>query len=215
MWPAGATFTRPVGRSRPLPTVAPTRPGVALDEDRAPVRDALGRAPSPASRSRSPARSAPAAFATRQPSPTRPCRPDQPGRDPVRRAIWPPDSLRPAFTRPSWPGQRAISRPHGSLRPAQRLSGTPLAPIGAPVRALSTYDRPSWPVVPPSNLAQSRPAARRRPAMQPVSRLRRLLRDPRPCPAPPAQFAAGDPVLSPVVGVPTPRGPPRSVPGVS
>lgn len=57
------TFTRPAGRS-PSPTVGPTRPGVALDEDREPVRDALGRSRSPASRPRSPVRSAPTAFAT-------------------------------------------------------------------------------------------------------------------------------------------------------
>ena len=35
--------------------------------------------------------------------PIRARRPDQPGCDPVRRAIWPPDPLRPAFTRPSCP----------------------------------------------------------------------------------------------------------------
>ena len=131
--------------------------------------------------------------ASRQPPPTRPPRPDQPGRDPVRRAIWPPGTLRPAFTRPSWPDRRAISRP---LWPAQPRAAALRQPSAT--HRCSDQDaiaaRPSFMTdVPPSNLAQSRPAARRRPAMQPVSRLRRPLRDPRPCPAPPRSVPAGRP----------------------
>ena len=112
---------------RPLPTVANgCGPGPAAPLMRTASRSAMPwRPPSPASRPRSPARSAPAAFATPAAAPNTARRPDQPGRDPVRRAIWPPDSIGPAFTRPSCPRRQAISRPHGPLSGSQAAISDP------------------------------------------------------------------------------------------
>ena len=96
-WRAGARAAP--GRPSPGPSAAPDRrqrlrrPGPVSPSMRIASRSAMPwgaprappvvRGPLPGARRR---RSPP-----RLRLPTRPCRPDQPGRDPVRRALWPPD----------------------------------------------------------------------------------------------------------------------------
>ena len=107
----------------------------------------------------------------RQLSPIRPRCPDQPGPDPIWRAIWAPDSLRPTFARPSCVGRRAISRPPDPLSPTQRSLRHPASP--SMLRCQGTLDaRPASMarLVPPLNPAQrvSRPSGRLRTACQPA-----------------------------------------------
>ena len=107
----------------------------------------------------------------RQPPPTRLRRPDQPGRDPVRRAIRPPT--------------RFLSD-RRALKPAQRLSGSHPRPIGAPIRGrIGPQPGLERPMLRPGG-------PRSQPPTRLVSATRRPVRDPRRRPRP----AGGSPFRS-------------------
>ena len=186
----GATVTRPVGRSRPSPTVAQTRPGVALDEDREPVRDALGRTPSPASRPRSPARSAPAAFATPAAAPNTAL---PPGSAPVATRFGVPSGL---LTAPTGLDQALMPRSTGDQPPMWSAQ-----PRSAALRQPVSAHRCSG-----QGVIDARPAFM----------ARRVALEPRPEPArgpPPARHAACQPPAPTAQGPPAMPRAPRSVPG--
>ena len=181
--PTGATFTRPACRL-PLPTVAtvaPTRPmsPSMRTASRSAVPWVALRAPQVV---RDPP---PGSCATPTPAPNTA---SPPGRDSVRRGDRPRSGLMRS--------QGAVSRPRGPLSPD---SGSQ-PPVNGPSahrsgRDSTAPDRHAQPISPPSNPAQSRPAALPgRPAKQPVSSLSAACS--RPAQGPPAR--------------PTPA--PRSVP---